>query len=860
MVAKAAKGPRLTDRPNLGRRPFAGWIIARRWLPLSVAAAIASVAAAPYLGVTAVSSWMGFILLSAAAEVLFSRIAPSRAWPGDLMELLCSCSAAAIGFALLALQEVFPAILAVVIWGTISFRAVVLEYRRPRHLAIAVGPQAVAAAWGSVEASIRHVWSGTPELVIPEIAVAILALSAMLSIYAALQRRRQGYQNLLFGSREKARQVAEAHRVAMLAEQLGGSGHFRMDLRTLEFRTSAGLCELYGLSEGDQSPRPEDLLSRYEEPEREKIAKMVSQVVRTRSPARLETRLRLKSGQEKYILSQTNPEFDESGDLTAIFGLSFDVTEAHRREAELAESEARLRLLADNVTDIILWVDPDARVLYASPSVSSFGYVPEELTEHSLTDFFEPEDHDEVLQLMDRALKEVALETELRGEFRFLSRDRPNQTVWLEGYARTIRNPAGLPQSVVINFRDVTRRRELERDLREAKLRAEAAMEAKSEFLANMSHEIRTPLTGVIGFSEILSRTSGLPPKAEGYVQKVITNGEALLSVVNDILDFSKLEAGQVRLDPGPVSVRDFLQEIRDLFALQVSAKGLGLHIDVDDETPDYVLADRGRLRQVLNNLMSNAVKFTDTGSIQVGVHYDAERSALTISVRDTGIGIPAGEEDKLFERFTQTDSSITRRFGGTGLGLSICRQLTHLMGGGIRLDPTPGQGTTFTFDVLAPPCELPEVITPEKGLGFVDSSALRILVVDDLDTNRELVRVLLEATGQIVEEAASGSQAISLAMRTPYDIIFMDLQMPGMDGFATSQAIRQLASENRTTPIIALSANVMAEHVLEAEQAGMNDHVNKPIVTARLFETLNRWAGVRIPLEIATNGLPKRH
>lgn len=837
-----------TSPLSLWRRLHAWWVVSRRILRPCVAAGLAALAAAPYLGAPVPVAWMGLMLLLALAEDILSRVAPGRTGPVDLLELLRSCSAAAIGLALMETGQVFPAILAMTIWGTLAFRAVVVDYRRPRRLWILMGPQLAACLWRQVEASARHVQAGTPELVIPEIATIALVLGALASSYVALQRRRRGYARVLTESRETARQVAEAHRVAVLAEQLGGSGHFRLDIKTMELTTSAGLYELYGMLKDDGPVGLEALLSLYGEADREGLVNMVSQVVLTRSPVRAESRLRLPDGREKTILTQTNPELDETGELAAVFGISFDVTEARRREFELAESEARLRLLADNVTDIVLWIGSTGRILYASPSVSSCGYTPEDLLDRDLADFIEAQDQEDARRLLDKALRPATPEEELRGEFRFQTRDGPGRTVWLEGYARAIRDPGGRARSVVINFRDVTRRRELEQDLREAKVRAEAATEAKSEFLANMSHEIRTPLTGVIGFSEILSRTPGLPASAESHVQKVVTSGKALLSVVNDILDFSKLEAGQVELDPGPVNLADFLREVVDLFSLKAAAKGLALEVEIEEGAPDYILADRGRLQQVLSNLMSNAVKFTDQGSIGVRARYDRESSTLVVSVTDTGIGIPAMQMDKLFQRFMQADGSITRQFGGTGLGLSICRQLIHLMGGSIQLTSTPGSGSTFTFDIHAPPADPPQVSRGSNLTGAESVEALRVLIVDDLDTNRELVRTLLEATGQTVEEASSGFQAVSLAMGQPYDIILMDLQMPGMDGFAASRAIRQLSHLNNNTPIIALSANVLAEHIEEAKRAGMNDHVSKPIVPTRLFAALNRWAGERVP------------
>jgi PAS domain S-box-containing protein len=547
------------------------------------------------------------------------------------------------------------------------------------------------------------------------------------------------------------------------------------------------------------------------------------------------------------MLTQMSPEIGPSGRVGAIFGVTLDISEARSREKALAESEAQLRLLADNVTDIVIWLSPGGRILYASPSVGTLGYAANDMVNRPAMDYVHPDDHGEVTRLMIRVFEDEESEDDLRGEFRFLIPGRPDEHAWLEGKASAIRGPDGRARSAVINFRDVTRRHELEADLRQAKSRAEAAAEAKSEFLANMSHEIRTPLTGVIGFTGLLAQLPDQSPAALGYIGKVIASGEALLAVVNDILDFSKLEAGQVELDPAPFHLRDFLTETAGLFAERAEAKGLRLEVRIADTAPGYVLADCGRLRQVLSNLLSNAIKFTERGSVLIHARHDAGTEALEISVTDTGVGIDPGQLELLFQRFTQADGSISRRYGGTGLGLSICRQLTGLMGGEIRAASTPGAGSAFTFDIRAPASNPPVLQTLQDAAEEAPEESLNILVVDDLDANREIVRALLEATGQRVLEAAGGAQAVSLAVRQTFDLILMDLQMPGMDGFATTRAIRRLSPENSTTPIIALSANVLPEHVDEAERAGMNDHIGKPIVPAKLFAVLNRWAGVRV-------------
>jgi PAS domain S-box-containing protein len=623
-------------------------------------------------------------------------------------------------------------------------------------------------------------------------------------------------------------------------------------MRTLDATFSDGLFDLYGWDKSDGAASIDDIFLMHDPADQTRVREMVSEVVNSGQPIRIETQATLRDGRRKVMLTQMSPEIGASGRIGAIFGVTLDISEARSREKALAESEAQLRLLADNVTDIVIWLSPGGRIFYASPSVGTLGYAAEDLVNRPAMDFVHPDDHGEVSRLMVRVFEDKEDTDDLRGEFRFLTPSRPTEHVWLEGKASAIRGPDGRARSAVINFRDVTRRHELEADLRQAKARAEAAAEAKSEFLANMSHEIRTPLTGVIGFSGLLARLPDQSSEARSYIGKVVASGEALLAVVNDILDFSKLEAGQVELDPAPFQLRDFLEETTGLFTDRAGAKGLKLEVRIAEPAPDYVLADRGRLRQVLSNLLSNAIKFTERGSVLVHARHDAETAALEISVTDTGVGIDPKQLELLFQRFTQADGSISRRYGGTGLGLSICRQLTGLMGGEIRAASTPGAGSTFAFHIWAPACNPPEPQSVPDAAEAPEES-LSILVVDDLDANRELVRALLEATGQQVHEAAGGAQAVSLAVQQTFDLILMDLQMPGMDGFATTKAIRRLSSGNSTTPIIALSANVLPEHVEEAERAGMNDHIGKPIIPALLFEALNRWAGVRVspPLEV---------
>jgi len=503
-------------------------------------------------------------------------------------------------------------------------------------------------------------------------------------------------------------------------------------------------------------------------------------------------------------------------------------------------------MLADHSTDVVVWAAEDGTILYASPASRLLGYAPEDVVGRKTFEFVHPDDLDRAINNTRDLLTGEMVDSSAPSQYRFLTPD--GRYIWLEGNHTVIREPDGRPSSIVTSYRDVTTRHQLEDDLLGAKLRAEAAVEAKSEFLANMSHEIRTPLTGIIGFAGLLSEVDEMPPLAANYARRITSSGRALLAVVNDILDFSKLEAGQVELDPQPFKVAEFFEDTMAMVSPQAAAKGLDLRLEVDSDMPGALNADSARLRQVLINLLGNAIKFTDQGSVRVTATHDAAGDRLRIAVTDTGQGVPQDKLSRLFQRFSQVDGSVTRNHGGTGLGLSICKNLVELMGGEIRVRSVVGAGSTFEFWIAASPAELDE--GEQDGVEVLADYHMQpahILVVDDLDVNRELVRAILEATGHSVQEAAGGADAVKAALQTRFDLILMDLQMPGMDGFAAASAIRGLASPNQRTPIVALTANVLPEHVRAAAQAGMNDHIGKPISPAELLGAVARWTGQRI-------------
>ena len=387
---------------------------------------------------------------------------------------------------------------------------------------------------------------------------------------------------------------------------------------------------------------------------------------------------------------------------------------------------------------------------------------------------------------------------------------------------------------------------------RVAKEAAEAAAEAKSQFLANMSHEIRTPLTGIIGYAGLLEAMDGLPSQARRFTDRIATGGRALLAVVNDVLDFSKLEVGQIELDSQPFDPRAAIEEAVDLVREQAAHKDLSVTLEIDDDLPHLVLADSARLRQVLLNLLTNAVKFTRVGGITIAATHgktDAKTGdRLRITVRDTGIGVPAEFADRLFKRFSQIDGSNTRNQGGSGLGLAICKGLVEMMGGDIGMESQFGVGSTFWFTIAAPIADQTKQPAPANEREDPSVSALRILVVDDVAVNRELVSTMLAPFDVEVVEAADGADAVQASLGSAFDLILMDLQMPGMDGLAATAAIRANSDFNRHTPIVALSANVLPAHVAACLKAGMNDHIAKPIQPKELLGKIAEWTSADEP------------
>ncbi|WP_300378359.1 ATP-binding protein [Henriciella sp.] len=626
---------------------------------------------------------------------------------------------------------------------------------------------------------------------------------------------------------------------ARLAEKMSGVGHWSLDPATSSVYWSPQVYEIHGVTADDFDPNYGDAVAFYTDEDRPMVEEFVQRGIESGKGWEFEATIVTPAGERRNVRSLGECLKDDAGNVESIFGVFKDVTEEKRLYEELARRESQYRMLAEHSTDIVLQTTKGGKIIYASPSCRRLGVSPKEAVGMSTVEFVVPEDREFAIRIGRENFTGKKPDPDIRREYRV--RDGEGRIIWLEGNPTVIRDENGKAVSVINTLRDVTERREREDALAAARREAEAATEAKSDFLSNMSHEIRTPLNGILGFTKLVSETE-LNAEQADYLDNIRSAGTMLREIVDDILDFSKVEAGRIELDNQPFSLNDAMEDVVSLVEAARGRKSTVLAQHVYADSPVYINADETRLRQILTNLVGNAAKFTESGRVDVNARIVGDQ--LEIAVRDTGPGIPADKLDRVFEGFRQADSTITRRYGGSGLGLSISRSLAQLMGGSLTLESTVGEGTTVTLTLPYDAAE-PAVVKSRAsmtGHGDEPDMPARIMVVDDVEMNLSLIRHGLKHTSYEVLTYTSATAALAeLESGAAFDLIFMDVQMPDIDGLSATRRIRAMKGPVSQTPIVALTAHALPSHIRECLDAGMDEHFPKPVDLDRMKGLIRR-------------------
>ncbi|MDC0336099.1 PAS domain S-box protein [Pseudodesulfovibrio sp.] len=641
----------------------------------------------------------------------------------------------------------------------------------------------------------------------------------------------------LTDSQKAEKALRQSQELLNEVQRMSLTGGWEVDMQTGRMTWTEGQYRLHGVSLGDAPSSPQELFERFIHPEdRSKMAAALSTVIKEQVPAELEYRVIRPDGEEVIFQTKGIPDVDATGQVSRVFGSTRDVTMERQAAQELAQSHERLLTILDGIdADIyvsdftentILFMNAHMRDHFGTPDTvakchSVFRDEPEPCSFCSKPYLLE-EDGSPVETLVSERYNPLTKRW-------YLNHDRAIQ--WLEGELVHMHMAA-----------DITALKNMEEELKLAMAEAESANMSKNEFLANMSHEIRTPLNGLLGMLQLLQLTS-LVDEQRDYLDTATESGRNLLQILNDILDLSKIESGKLEFDEQAMELGEVLDSVIAVFRHQAQSRGITMEWRIDESLPRHFLADKGRLRQILFNLVGNSSKFTENGSVTVEAYplshiREDGRVQLYFSVSDTGIGIPEEKIDQIFDPFTQVDGSFTRKYQGTGLGLGIVRRLVTLMDGNIAVASDEGKGTTIVFTLLVHPSPVDET-QQHASSKEAGERHLTILVAEDERVNRTVVERLLSKLGHKAVCVEDGERAIRLLQKHTFDCVLTDIQMPGMDGLETTRVIREELGLD--IPIIALTAHAMKGDRKRFLEAGMDGYMSKPFEMGELQEELHR-------------------
>ena len=677
----------------------------------------------------------------------------------------------------------------------------------------------------------------------------------MIGVHIDIQARKRADEKL-----------RESETALNLAQQVAQMGSWQLNIENDRLTWSDETYRLFGLPRG--APVNFDIFLENIHPEDRNLVAAAWNLALQGVPYDIEHRIQLDDG-EIWVRERAQLDFDE-GRPTFANGTVQNITDLKQSQAQLAESEERYRILADYSTDWQYWLGSDGRYIYVSPGCETIsGYSPQAFLDND--DLMRQIIHPEDLPLWDGHWHEISVHAQTLAhaklEFRVIGKD--GNVRWIEHQCQAVSSHKSEYRGRRGVNRDITDRMNYQVELQahrehlealvvertvalvEARQRAEMANQSKSTFLANMSHEIRTPLNAIIGLTHILRR-SITHPKQLDHLDKVGEAGRHLLGIINDVLDISKIEAGKMQVEVGDFHLERVVSHAINLIRDRTAVNQIKLRYTLDSRLPAALRGDSLRLGQVLLNFISNAVKFTEQGSVSITVAQVA-RSEETVRVRfeiaDTGIGMTEEQIARLFNAFEQADSSTTRKYGGTGLGLAISKRLIELMGG--RGEPTIGvssefgQGSRFWFELPFRQVAAGQLAESQPALSDLSAlkkrQGLHILLAEDNLVNQEVAKALLDEAGLAVDVAENGAEVLRLMAINAYDLVLMDVQMPVMDGLLATRALRAMPT-HRHIPILAMTANVFAEDRQRCLDAGMDDHIAKPVDPDALYLALNKW------------------